>query len=153
MLAWSSNISIIFIVNTKIALFFETEMLNWTASEESLQRVGRFFIKSTFVVSAVISFMRSFWDQCCNSTFELFSTVMILLAFLSCFLVFFFLRLGPNSIFSIKANSCVFEPRVRCVYLFHCVIATEFDYGVTTGSEYCMQLIVWTLNMNYGQKK
>ena len=30
MLAWSSNISIIFIVNSKIALVFETEMLNWT---------------------------------------------------------------------------------------------------------------------------
>ena len=48
MLAWSSNISIIFIVNSKIALVFETEMLNWTANEESLQRVGRFFIQSRF---------------------------------------------------------------------------------------------------------
>ena len=28
MLAWSSNISIIFIVNSKIALVFETELLN-----------------------------------------------------------------------------------------------------------------------------
>ena len=53
MLAWSSNISIIFIVNSKIALVFETEMLNWTANEESLRRVGRFFIQSRFVVSAV----------------------------------------------------------------------------------------------------
>ena len=42
----SSNISIslIFILNSKIALVFETEMLNWTANEESLWRVGRFFI-------------------------------------------------------------------------------------------------------------
>ena len=33
-------------------------------------------------------------------------------------------------------------------------IATEFDYGITTGSElYCMQLIVSTLNMNYDRKK
>ena len=42
----SSNISIslIFILNSKIALVFETEMLNWTANEESLGRVGRFFI-------------------------------------------------------------------------------------------------------------
>ena len=44
MLAWSSNISIIFIVNSKIALVFETEMLNWTVNEESFGRVGRFFI-------------------------------------------------------------------------------------------------------------
>ena len=44
MLVWSSNISIIFIVNSKIALVFETEMLNWTANEESLRRVSRFSI-------------------------------------------------------------------------------------------------------------
>ena len=31
-------------VNSKIALVFETEMLNWTANEESLWRVGRFFM-------------------------------------------------------------------------------------------------------------
>ena len=38
--------------------------------------------------------------------------------------------------------------------LFHCVIATEFDYRTTTCSElYCKQLIVWTLNMNYDRKK
>ena len=45
-LSCSSNISIslIFILNSNIALVFETEMLNWTAKEESLQRVGRFFI-------------------------------------------------------------------------------------------------------------
>ena len=36
--------------------------------------------------------------------------------------------------FSIKANRCVFELRVPCVKLFHCVNATEFDYGITTGS-------------------
>ena len=45
-LSCSSNISIslIFILNSNIALVFETEMLNWTANEESLRRVGRFFI-------------------------------------------------------------------------------------------------------------
>ena len=45
-LSCSSNISksLIFILNSKIALVFETEMLNWTANEESLRRVGRFFI-------------------------------------------------------------------------------------------------------------
>ena len=52
-LAWSSNTSIIFTVNSKIALVFETEMLNLTANEELLRRVGRFFIQSRFVVSAV----------------------------------------------------------------------------------------------------
>ena len=62
-----------------------------------------------------------------NSTFLLFlpSIVMILLAFLSCLLVFF-----SSSFFSIKANHCVFELSVLCVCLFHCVIATEFDYRI-----------------------
>ena len=53
MRGWSPNISIIFIVNSKINLVFETEMLNWTANEESLRKVRRFFIYSRFVVSAV----------------------------------------------------------------------------------------------------
>ena len=58
-LSFSSNtsISLIFILNSKIALFFETEMLNWTANEESLRRVGRFFIHSRFVVSAAGDFV------------------------------------------------------------------------------------------------
>ena len=45
-LSFSSNISVslIFILTSKIALVVETEVLNWTASEESLRRVGRFFI-------------------------------------------------------------------------------------------------------------
>ena len=51
----------------------------------------------------------------------------ILLAFLSCFLVFFFIRQGPNSFFSSKGNCFVFELSVTYVYLFHCVIATEFE--------------------------
>ena len=42
----------------------------------------------------------------------------------------FFLRSGPNSFFSIKANHCVFELSVSSVYLFHCVIATDFDYRI-----------------------
>ena len=58
-LSFSSNISIslIFILNSKIALVFETETLNWTANEESLQRVGRFFIWSRSVVSAAGDFV------------------------------------------------------------------------------------------------
>ena len=45
-LSCSSNIliSLIFILNSKIALVFETEMLKWTANKESLRRVSRFFI-------------------------------------------------------------------------------------------------------------
>ena len=56
---FSSNIStsLIFILNSKIALFFETEMLNWNANEESLLRVGRLFIQSRFVVSAAGDFV------------------------------------------------------------------------------------------------
>ena len=51
------SISLIFILNSKIALVFETEMLNWTVNEESLRRVGRFFIWSRFVVSAAGDFV------------------------------------------------------------------------------------------------
>ena len=97
-LLFSSNISIslIFILNSKIAPVFETEMLNWTANEESLRRVGRFFIESRFVVSAAGDFVYAKFSEikCYNSTFLLFlpSSVMILLAFLSCFLVFFFVK-------------------------------------------------------------
>ena len=36
----------------------------------------------------------------------------------------------PNNFFSIKANHCVFELIVPCVCLFHCAIATEFDYRI-----------------------
>ena len=45
-LSCSSNISIslIFILDSKIAFVFETEMLNWTEKEEPLGRVSRFFI-------------------------------------------------------------------------------------------------------------
>ena len=55
--SWNISISLIFILNSKIALAFETEMLNWTANEESLRRVGRFFIQSRFVVSAAGDFV------------------------------------------------------------------------------------------------
>ena len=54
---------------------------------------------------------------------------MILLAFLSCLLVFFFVK-DQNSFLSTKANHCVFELSVPSVCLFHCVIATEIDYRI-----------------------
>ena len=58
-LSFSSNILIGLILNSKMALVFETEMLNWTAKEESLRRVGRFFIliERRFVVSAAGDFV------------------------------------------------------------------------------------------------
>ena len=67
-------------------------------------------------------FVRSLVGSSYNSTLLSFppSFVMLLLAFLSCFLVFFLLRYGPNSFFSIKANCCVFE-----------VITIEFNYWIT----------------------
>ena len=67
-LSFSSNISIslIFILNSKIALVFETEMLNWTANEESLRRVGRFFIYGRFVVLAAGDFVYSKFVDCYN---------------------------------------------------------------------------------------
>ena len=49
--------SFCFILNNKIDLVFETEMLNWTANEESLRRVGRFLIYSRFVVSVAGDFV------------------------------------------------------------------------------------------------
>ena len=67
-------------------------------------------------------------------------------------------RNRPNSFFLIKANHCVFELSTRLVFRV-CVnfiawlrprLIIEFS---TTDSElYCMQLIFWTLNMNYDRK-
>ena len=97
-LSVSSNISIslIFILNSKIALVFETEMLNWTANEESLQRVGRFFHLEPLCGFGGGGFClhKVFWDQYYDLTFLLFlpSSVQILLDFFSCFLVFFFIK-------------------------------------------------------------
>ena len=51
---------------------------------------------------------------------------MILLAFLSCFLVFFFVK-DQIASFQLKQIVVFFELSVPCVYLFHCVIATEFE--------------------------
>ena len=97
-LSFSSDISIslIFILNGKIALVFETEMLNWTANEESLGRVGRFFIYSRFVVAATGDFVYAKFSEVNvmnYSTFLLFSrsSVMILLVFLVS-LFFFFVK-------------------------------------------------------------
>ena len=97
------------------------------------ESVGFSFRAALWFWRPVILFMRSFLRSACyNSTFLLFlpSSVIILLAFLSCFLVLF--SSGPNSFFSIKANQieCVFELSVLYVCLFHCVIVTELDYRI-----------------------
>ena len=55
---------------------------------------------------------------------------------------FFFFVKDQIASFQLKQIVVFFELSVPCVYLFHCVIATEFDYGIITGSEYCMQLVV-----------
>ena len=54
-------------------------------------------------------------------------SVIILLAFLSCLLVFFFFVKDQIASFQLKQIIRVFELCVPCVCLFHCVIATEFD--------------------------
>ena len=66
-----------------------------------------------------------------RSMFLLFlsSSVMILLACLSCLLVFLFIK-DQIASFQLKANRFVFELSVPCVCLFHCVIATKFDYRI-----------------------
>ena len=76
-LSVSSNISLslIFILNSKIALVFETELLNWTANEESSRRVGKWvFIQSRFMVSAAGDFVYAKFSEInfYNSTFLLF---------------------------------------------------------------------------------
>ena len=94
-----------------------------------------------------------FRHHCCNSTFLLFSITVKCndyVSFSFLFPCFFFVK----DFFSIKANHWVFELSIPCVCLFHCVIATEFDYRTTTCSGlYCKHLIVRTLNMNYDRKK
>ena len=83
------------------------------------------------MVSAAGDFVYAKFSEikCYDSTFLLFlpSSVMILLAFLSCRLVFFFFVKDQIASFQLKQNHCVFELSVPCVCIFHCVIATEFD--------------------------
>ena len=56
-------------------------------------------------------------------------SVMILLAFLSCLLFFFFVK-DQIASFQLKQIIHAFELSVPCVCLFHCAIATEFDYRI-----------------------
>ena len=85
------------------------------------ESVGFSFRAALWFWRPVILFTRSFVrSECYNSTFLLFlpSSVMILLAFLSCFLVFFFFfvikdqiasfQLKQINVFLTKCSVCVF---------------------------------------------
>ena len=78
---------------------------------------------------------------------------MILFAFLSCFLVFFFVK-DQIASFQLK-QIVVFELSVTCVCLFHCMIATEFDYRIQYNRFRVVRHAVDSLNvnMNYDRKK
>ena len=156
-LSYSSNISVslIFTLNSKIALVFKTEMLNWTANEESLLRVGRFHLELLCGFGGQWFCLRKvFWDQCYNLTFSPFSpsNVMILLAFLSCFVVFFFFVKDQKASFQLKykANHYVFELSVPCVCLFHCVTGTEFDYRIQYNQFSVALHAIHSLNVKHG---
>ena len=93
----SSNISIslIFILNSKIALVFKTEILNWTANEESSRRVSMFSFGAALwfrrpMILFTWSFLRSilWFDLLAIFTVKWNDSV----SFFSCFLVFFFVK-------------------------------------------------------------
>ena len=83
------------------------------------------------------------------------SQQMILLAFLSCFLVFFFVK-DQLASFQLK-QIIVFLNWVFPVFVYFIAWLPPnliIEFSTLTGSELnCMQLIVWTLNMNYDRKK
>ena len=144
MLTWSSNISRIFIVNRKIALVFETEF--------------ELRMKNHCGESVGFSFRAALWFPQWFCLCEVSETVVMLfellpiftvkcddsVSFLSCFLVFlvkdqiasFQLKEILLLCFWTKCSVCVFITLRECNRVW-----------ITTASEYCMQLIVWTLNM------
>ena len=76
---------------------------------------------------------------------------MIPLAFLSCLLVFFFVK---DQIASFQLKQIIVFKCSVCVYFIAWLRPSLIIEFSATGSElYCMQLIVWTLNMNYDRKK
>ena len=96
-LSFSSNISIslIFILNSKIALVFKTEIVNWTANEESSRRVSMFSFGAALwfrrpMILFTWSFLRSilWFDLLAIFTVKWNDSV----SFFSCFLVFFFVK-------------------------------------------------------------
>ena len=83
------------------------------------------------MVSAVILAMHLVSETNVMLSFDLLAIFTIKcndsVSFSFLFPCFLFSSLGPNSFFSIKGNCCVFELSVPCVYLFHCVIGTDFE--------------------------
>ena len=79
------------------------------------------------------------------------SSVMIRLAFLTCFLVFFLFIKDQRDPFHLK-QIVVFLKCSVCVFYISLRLSliTELQQ---IRSEYCMQLKVWTSNMNYDQKE
>ena len=78
---------------------------------------------------------------------------MILLAFLSCLLVFFFVK-DQIASFQLKQIIVFLNYVFRvCVYFIAWLLPSLIVEFSTTGPELCcIQLIVWTLNMNYDRK-
>ena len=58
------------------------------------------------------------------------------------------------SFFSIKVNCCVFELSVSCLYLFLCVIATEFELQPVKRVLHAVDIDSLNVkNMNYDRKE
>ena len=83
---------------------------NWKAKKIELRMKNHCGESVGFPLRAALWFLhwiflfKALWDQCYNSTFFLFSpsSVLILLAFLSCFLVFFFFVKDQIASFQLK---------------------------------------------------
>ena len=133
-------------------------LLNWTANKESLRWVGRFSFRAGlwFPQWFCLCKVSETNVKLSDSTFLLFSPSecndSVCFSFLFPFFFFFFVE-DQIASFQLKQIVVFLNWVFRGVYLFHCVIATDFDYGITTGSDYCMQLIDWTWKMNYDRKK
>ena len=147
MLAWSSNISIIFIVNRKIALVFETEF--------------ELRMKNHCGESVGFSFRAAVWFPQWFCLCEVSETNVMLFNLLPIYTikcddsVSFFFLVSLFSFFFVKDQIASFQLKeillcfwTKCsVCVFISLRDCEWVW-ITTASEYCMQLIVWTLNMN-----
>ena len=111
----STSISLICILNNKIALVFETEKIELRMKNHCGEWVGFSFRLLCGFGGRWFCWREVFWDQCYNLTFLLFSLskVMILLAFLSCFLVFFFVK---DQIASFQLKQIIVFVFCVCVY-------------------------------------
>ena len=119
------SISLIVILNCNISLVFETEMLNWTANEESLWRVSRFFIYSRFVVLAAGDFV-----------YAKFSEINVII------------RPSWIAIFTVKCNDSVsfsfFFPCVAFKILFHFLHIDSYQTMLIYGPISYAEVAKWT---------